>query len=122
MISRTMKCYDCQKEIIEKMSNEDYSQYLQKRKRAEKQDVEYGWFCNDCVNKKCVMCRREKVTKFIPAKEGDEIKKKIPTCQSCFDRFRETLGITEEIEPELLEHLDNLTHEEWTEFLKQFKK
>lgn len=62
------------------------------------------------------------VAKYIPAKKGGEIRKKIPTCQSCFDRFREKLGFTEEIAPELLEPLPNLTHEEWMEFLEHFKK
>lgn len=122
MITRTMTCQDCKKELLEKMTNEDYSEYLQKRKQAEKQGAELGWFCNDCVSKKCVMCRREKVTKYIPAKQDGEIRKKIPTCQSCFERFRKKLGFTEEIAPELLEPLGNLTHREWLEFLEQFKK
>ena len=117
-----MKCYDCKKEVLEKMTNDDYSEYLQKRKQAEKQNVEYGWFCNDCVHKKCVMCRIRKVVKYIPAKKGGEIRKKIPTCQSCFDRFREKLGFTEEIAPELLEPLSNITHEEWNKFLEEFEK
>jgi hypothetical protein len=119
MIARTMKCYDCKKEFFEKMTNNDYSEYLQKRRHAEKQGVEYGWFCTNCADKKCVMCKIGRVTKYIPAKKDGEIKKKIPTCQNCFDRFREKLGFDEEISPELLEPLPNLTHEEWMEFIEK---
>ena len=122
MIARTIKCYDCRKEFLEKMTNDEYSEYLQKRKQAEKKGVEFGWFCNDCVSKKCVMCKRGIVSKYIPAKKDGEIRKKIPTCQNCFDRFREKLGFTEEISPELLEPLPNLTHEEWMEFLEKIKE
>jgi hypothetical protein len=122
MIARTMKCYDCKREVIEKMTNDDYSDYLQKRKQVEKQGIGYGWFCNYCINKKCVMCRIRQAVKYIPAKKEGEIRKKIPTCQICFDRFRDKLGFTEEISPKLLEPLPNLTHEEWTKFLEEFKK
>lgn len=121
MIARTMKCYDCKKEFFEKMTNDDYSEYLQKRRHAEKQGVEYGWFCTNCADKKCVMCKIGRATKYIPAKKDGEIKKKIPTCQNCFDRFREKLGFDEEISPELLEPLPNLTHEEWMEFIEKIQ-
>lgn len=119
MIARTMKCFDCKKEFLEKMTNDDYSEYLQKRRQAEKQGIVYGWFCGDCADKKCVMCKTGKVAKYIPAKKDGEINKKIPACQSCFERFRKKLGFTEEIDPKLLEPLPNLTHEEWMEFLEK---
>ena len=121
MIVRTVKCYDCKQEFLEKMTNTEYSEYLQKKKHAEKKGVAHGWFCNNCVNKKCVMCKKGIVSKYIPAKKDNEIKKKIPTCQGCFDRFCEKLGISEEISPELLEPLPNLTHEEWMEFMQKWK-
>jgi len=119
MIVRTMKCYDCKREFLEKMTNDEYSEYIQKRKLAEKKGVEHGWFCNDCVNKKCVMCKRGTVSKYIPAKKDGKITKKIPACQNCFDRFRAKLGFSEEIAPELLEPLPNITHEEWVEFMEK---
>ena len=78
MIAKAMKCYDCKKEFLEKMTNDEYSEYLQKKKLAKKKGVEYGWFCNLCTNKKCVMCKIGKVSKYIPAKKDGEIRKKIP--------------------------------------------
>ncbi len=122
MIARTMKCHDCKKEILEKMTNEDYSEYLQKRKQAEKKEIEYGWFCKDCANEKCVMCKIGRVEKFIPVKKDGEIKWKAPTCQNCFDKFKKQLGFEEEIVPELLESLPSLDHGQWMEFMKSFNK
>lgn len=122
MIARTMTCINCKKEVLEKFTNEDYSEYLQNKKRAERQGIELGWFCVNCANKMCVMCRNGVVVKYIPAKEQGEIRKKIPTCQSCFDKFKKQFGKFNEIDPELLESLSNVTHGEWQEFIEKLKK
>ena len=112
-----MTCTNCKNKVLEKFTNEDYSEYLQNKKRAERQGIELGWFCDDCADKMCVMCRNGIVVKYIPAKEDGEIKKKIPSCQNCFDKFRKYLGNPEEIDPRILESLPNVTHEEWQEFI-----
>ncbi len=122
MIGRTMTCINCKKKVIERFTNDDYSEYLVNKKRAEKQGIELGWFCKDCADKMCVMCRNAKVTKYIPAKEQGEIKKKIPTCQTCFDKFKSQLGFSDEIEPEILEPLASVTHTEWQEFVERAAK
>ena len=119
MIARTMTCTNCKKEILEKFTNEEYSDYLQNKKRAERQCIELGWFCLNCADKMCVMCRNGIVVKYIPAKERGEIKKKIPTCQKCFDRFKKHLGHSDEIDSKILEPLPNVTHEEWRDFIQR---
>lgn len=71
-----MVCTSCKNKILEKFTNEDYSDYLQNKKRAERQGIELGWFCYACADKMCVMCRNGIVAKYIPAKEEGEIKKR----------------------------------------------
>ena len=122
MIARTMTCTSCKNEVLEKFTNEEYSEYLQNKKRAERQGIELGWFCVQCSDKMCIMCRNGVVSKYIPAKEQDEIKKKIPACQNCFDKFRKQLGNPDEIDPKQLESLPNVTHEEWQEFIERLRK
>ena len=121
MIARTMTCTSCNNQILEKFTNEDYSEYLQNKKRAERQGIELGWFCVNCADKMCIMCRNGMVAKYIPAKEQGEIKKKIPCCQSCFDKFKKQLGNPDEIDPKSLESLPNVTHEEWEDFLRRLQ-
>ena len=122
MIARTMTCTSCKNEVLEKFTNEEYSEYLQNKKRAERQGIELGWFCVQCSDEMCIMCRNGVVSKYIPAKEQDEIKKKIPACQNCFDKFRKQLGNPDEIDPKQLESLPNVTHEEWQEFIERLRK
>ena len=117
-----MMCTSCKNEVLEKFTNEEYSEYLQNKKRAERQGIELGWFCVQCSDKMCVMCRNGVVSKYIPAKEQGEIKKKIPACQNCFDKFKRQLGNPDEIDPNQLEPLPNVTHEEWQEFIEKLRK
>ena len=116
-----MTCTNCKTKVLEKFSNDDYSEYLKNKKRAERQGIELGWFCYACADKMCMMCRNGIVAKYIPAKEEGEIKKKIPSCQKCFDKFRKHLGNPDEIDPKILEPLPNVTHEEWREFIRRVK-
>ncbi|WP_428323933.1 hypothetical protein [Nitrosopumilus sp.] len=117
-----MNCTSCKNEVLEKFTNEEYSEYLQNKKRAERQGIELGWFCVNCSDKMCIMCRNGVVAKFIPAKEQGEIRKKIPACQNCFDKFKRQLENYDEIDPKQLEPLPNVTHEEWQEFIERLKK
>ena len=122
MIVKTMKCFNCKTEVLEKFTNEDYSEYLKKIKKIQKQNAEFGWICKNCGDKLCVMCRRETVSKFIPARKEGKIFAKIPVCLSCFGKFTSHLKDSKEIKPELLEPLRNLNHEEWHEFVEKSRK
>jgi len=55
MIARTIKCDNCKKDIFEKFTNEEYSEYIQKLKRLEKKaigsDKKVGFVCEDCGKK-----------------------------------------------------------------------
>ena len=122
MIARTMTCTSCKNQVLERFTNEDYSEFLQNKKRAERQGIELGWFCVNCADKMCVMCRNGVVVNYIPAQEQGEIRKKIPVCHICFDKFKEQLGNPDEIDPKQLEHLPNVTHEEWQVFIEKISK
>ena len=122
MIVKTVKCFNCKIEVLEKFTNEDYSEYLKKMKKIQKQDIEFGWICKNCGDKLCVMCRKGVVSKFIPAQKEGKIFAKIPACQNCFSKFASHLKDPEEIKPELLGPLRNLNHEEWQEFVEQSRE
>ena len=122
MIVKTMKCFNCKTEVLEKFTNEGYSEYLKKMKKVQKQDIEFGWICKNCGDKLCVMCRKGVVSKFIPAQKEGKIFAKIPACQNCFNKFTSHVKNPEEIKPELLEPLRNLNHEEWQEFVEQSRQ
>ena len=117
-----MKCFNCKTEVLEKFTNEDYSEYLKKMKKNQKRGIEFGWICKNCGDRLCVMCRRGTVSKFIPSKKEGKIFAKIPTCQNCFEKFTSHLKDPDEIKPELLEPLRNLSHEEWQEFVEKSRE
>ena len=122
MIVKTMNCFNCKIEVLEKFTNEAYSEYLKKIKKAQRQNIEFGWICKDCGDKLCVMCRKRIVSKFIPARKEGKIFAKMPTCQKCFDKFKSHFEDPEEIKSELLEPLRNINHQEWQDFVEKSRK
>ena len=88
-----MTCTNCKTKVLEKFSNEDYSEYLKNKKRAERQGIELGWFCYACADKMCMMCRNGIVAKYIPAKEEGEIKKRYLPARSVLISLENTWEI-----------------------------
>ncbi len=118
MIARTMKCFDCKNVILEKFTNEQYSEYIKNIKQSEKKGIELGWFCKDCAKRRCVMCLLYKSEKMVPVKKGGELRYKIGLCDSCFNEFREKYGFDQELPAEVIEPLPLISREEFLKFFE----
>ena len=118
MIARTMKCPGCKREILEKFTNEQYSELVLKRKQAEKKGIEFGWVCKDCSKVRCTMCLREKSKKMLPIEKGGELRYKIGLCDSCFDEYYTKFGFDQELPAEVIEPLPQLSREEFLKFFE----